>query len=239
MQLSRNDFSYAPNVLLYIDLRPESQNRLLGDIGLVHLLFVRPKAALAVVWQSRGIIERAGVQPDSVRLERPGRLHRPRQQVLAQPAAEELGKQAEVRDLERAVGVALQLEVARGRSLHAQQPERNRGIREARPDLLVAPRKTIHPMVGAAYFHVQVTEERGGALEHAVEGDVRIVEPRDHELVGTQHLEIGPGDRHLGHEASLLRRSGTGEAPVRARPPAGPDAPAGPTPLGSGGPSEA
>src|SRR5260221_3939332 len=155
MQLSRNDLNYVSKMLLYMYLRLESQNGLLGDIGLVHLLFVRPEAALAVVWQSRGIIERAGVQPDAVRLQRPGRLHRPRQQVLAQPAAEELGKQAEVRDLDRAVGVALELEVARGRSLHAQQPERNRGIREARPDLLVAPRKTIHPIIKAAYFHVQ------------------------------------------------------------------------------------
>src|SRR5262245_7254325 len=54
------------------------------------------KAPREVVRKRRRVVEGARVEPHARRTAAPGRLHRDRQEVLAQPSPQELGQQAEV-----------------------------------------------------------------------------------------------------------------------------------------------
>src|ERR687892_625605 len=78
----------------------------------VLFLFVDAEPAGEIVRQRGGMIERAGMQPDARGAGLPGALRRFGQEVAAEPASGELRQQAEVRDLDAAILVPLQFEVA-------------------------------------------------------------------------------------------------------------------------------
>src|SRR5207245_1030664 len=75
----------------------------LSGVNPVRLLAERTEAAGQIVRQRCGVIEGARMQPHALGAGGPGLLRRDREEVLAQPAPLELGQQAEVCDLDRAV----------------------------------------------------------------------------------------------------------------------------------------
>lgn len=66
------------------------------DLSEVSFLIERLEASLQVVWQGRRVVQRAGVQPDSIGSVAPGLCNRDAQEVLAQSASEEFLQQSEV-----------------------------------------------------------------------------------------------------------------------------------------------
>ena len=102
------------------------------------------------------MIEAAGVQPDAPRAEAPGPLDRIGQQVPAEPAAGELRQQAEVDDLDRAVGLLAQLEVAGRpavdrRAATARRPDR----RDRRRSSSSVHAQPVGPAVSSSDFRVE------------------------------------------------------------------------------------
>src|SRR6185436_20370808 len=113
------------------------------DIDLELLCPERPEATRLISGQRVRRVERAGMQPDAIRAEVPRLAHRALEQQAAESASDEFRDQAEVVDLDAAVVVAVQLEVARGLAVHQELPHGDPGIREVCLELRVGPLETL------------------------------------------------------------------------------------------------
>src|SRR4029077_2758325 len=98
------------------------------------------------------MIERARVQPDARGLERPGIPNRARKEMFTEAVADGVGKEPEVRDLDRAVfGYAAELVPPHERGPSPGDMECDLGAGEMRANLLVGPVPAVAPVIGVPH----------------------------------------------------------------------------------------
>jgi hypothetical protein len=139
-------------------------------------------------------IERAGVQPHSRRAEQPRLFGGAGEERLSESAADECGRQPEVRDLDGAIVMALELEEASALGVDETFPDVHVLALEMRGEPFVGPGVAIGPAPGRA----------DGLVEAAIVSDVdsiaagdtngRIVEASRPERLGRAKLEVGAND---------------------------------------------
>jgi hypothetical protein len=149
------------------------------------------------------MIQRAGMQPHPAGAERPGIAHRAGQQVLAEPAPELSGHDAEIRDLHRIIlGHAPQLVPSRELGLLRAVPacgdeEGDGGIRKVSGDLRVGPVPAIPPMERRPHRLIAQPIQHRLRLGRAHNGNIGKRAEGSLELAAILQLEIGPSDLHI------------------------------------------
>src|SRR5436189_2047391 len=111
-----------------------------GEVNLVCLRLVWSEAALAVIGQRVGMIERAGMEPHARGAECPGVAPRAGEEMLAKALADRAREQAEICDLDGVVlGHPAQLVPPRERTSPPGDVQCDLGLREVGADVGVGP----------------------------------------------------------------------------------------------------
>jgi len=93
----------------------------------IYLLLEQHEPSLQIVGQSGGVIQRAGVQPESFWLVAPGFVDGPLEEPFAKSLADKFGHQAELDQLNLIRLAAIQLGEASGRGVDVQDVNSSRG----------------------------------------------------------------------------------------------------------------
>ena len=182
--------------------------RLVGQVVALHLDGEDLEAACLVVGQCGGVVEAAGVHPDppDVR-DRPCPLERDGEEVASGAPADELGHEAEVRDLDLGAVLALELEVPGGASSAAGHPRLDFGPVEPHRPPLVGPRQAPQPVPVTADRRVEEPVQLGLGLDRLLDRDRDLRRAGWAKQRGVAHLQRPRGDVDTAHRGQARRSS--------------------------------
>src|SRR5579863_2647667 len=171
---------------------------------------IHRKARFEIVWQRRGMIVGAGMQPESLRPVAERLVDHPLQEVFPQSPADKLRDEPELHELDFASLASIQFGEPGLSIPHEQDMDFDSGVADNAGQFGVRKLLAARPIPSAADCIVDLSVELDGRLRHMTNADTA-QRRRDRPALVRQHLDVSGRDGHGQFSIcnNLARRAGS------------------------------